>query len=77
MVAGVDAREKVASCSATNAAGIRIERVPGVWIAGIAPRRIFLRTDWLDSAHRAASSATVIKLSVIRFSTSVNHPGLL
>ena len=73
MVAGVDAREKVASCSATTAAGIRIERVPGVWIAGIAPRRILRLMDWSDTAHRAASVETVIKLSVIRLSVSVNR----
>jgi hypothetical protein len=34
------------------------------------------RMDWPDTPHRAASVETVIKLSVIRFSTSVNHPGL-
>ncbi len=38
-------REKERSCSSTNCAGILIERAPGVLIAAICPRRIFLRTD--------------------------------
>ncbi len=75
-MAGV-VREKLASCSATNAAGILMLRVPGVEIAGIAPERILRRMLWSDTAHRAASVETVIKLSVIRFSTSVNQADLL
>jgi hypothetical protein len=45
VVVGAEAREKERSCSATNRDGIRIERTPGVEIAGIEPERIFLRTD--------------------------------
>jgi hypothetical protein len=44
-VVGAEAREKLASCSATKLAGTRMLRAPGVKIAGIAPRRILRRTD--------------------------------
>jgi hypothetical protein len=76
-VVGAEAREKLASCWRTNSAGILIDLVPGVKIAGIAPRRIFLRRVWSDTPHRAASVETVIKLSVIRLSTSVNQADIL
>jgi hypothetical protein len=45
MDVGVEVREKLASCSSTNRAGILMLRTPGVEIAGIEPERIFLRTD--------------------------------
>ena len=49
---------------------------PGALIAGIAPLVILRRMDWPLRFQRVATWATV-KKSVIRFSTSVNHPGLL
>jgi hypothetical protein len=67
VMVGAEVREKVASCWRTKLAGILIDLVPGVEIAGIEPERIFLRMLWPDTAHRAASVETEIKLSFIKY----------
>ncbi len=54
-----DAREKERSCSATNAAGIRMAWLPGALIAGTFPAVILRLMDCPLRFQRLATSATV------------------